>query len=89
MVFPQFFQYIFLLLGRFSLLHKTESNTNIFNGLSDMTILKLKGKNHFCIDKLTFIRKKILKGKWRRRKEHDGSACITDSSLLVEIYPAD
>lgn len=50
---------------------------------------KLKGKNHFCIDKLTFIRKKILKGKWRRRKEHDGSACITDSSLLVEIYPAD
>ena len=42
-----FFQYIFLLLGRFSLLHKTESNTNIFNGLSDMTILKVKGKELF------------------------------------------
>lgn len=41
------FPSIFLLLGRFSLLHKTESNTNIFNGLSDMTILKVKGKESF------------------------------------------
>lgn len=54
-----------------------------------MTILKVKGKESFLHCKLTFIRKKILKGKWRRRKEHDGSACITDSSLLVQIYPAD